>query len=87
MAFDLTNAPATFQRSMETCMGEINLKEYLIFLDAILVFSSTSEEHLERIQNVFKRLEKHNLQLKPSKCDFFYVRGQIFWPYCFRKWY
>ena len=71
MAFGLTNAPATFQRLMETCMGEMNLKECLIFLDDILVFSSTFEEHLERLEGVFARLEKHNLKLKPSKCEFF----------------
>jgi hypothetical protein len=71
MAFGLTNAPATFQRLMETCMGEMNLKECLIFLDDILIFSSTFEEHLERLEGVFARLEKHNLKLKPSKCEFF----------------
>ena len=38
MAFGLTNAPATFQRLMERCMGELNLKECLIFLDDILIF-------------------------------------------------
>ena len=48
MAFGLTNAPATFQQLMKTCMGEMNLKECLIFLDDILVFSSTFEEQLER---------------------------------------
>lgn len=47
MAFGLTNAPVTFQRLMENCMGKINLKQCLIFLDDILVFSSTFEEHLE----------------------------------------
>ena len=39
MAFGLTNAPATFQQLMERCMGEMNLKECLIFLDDKLVFS------------------------------------------------
>ena len=48
MAFRLTNVPATFQRLMECCMGELNLKECLIFLDDILVFSQNFEEHLER---------------------------------------
>ena len=37
MAFGLTYAPATFQRLMERCMGELNLKECLIFLDDILL--------------------------------------------------
>ena len=48
MAFGLTNDPATFQRLMERCMGEMNLKECLIFLDDILIFSETFEEHISR---------------------------------------
>ena len=71
MAFGLTNAPATFQRLMECCMGEMNLKECLIFLDDILVFSKNFEEHLERLEAVFSRLKQHGLKLKPNKCEFF----------------
>ena len=71
MAFGLTNAPATFQRLMESCMGELHLKECLIFLDDILIFSKNVEEHIKRLEGVFQRLEKHNLKLKPSKCEFF----------------
>ena len=71
MAFGLTNAPATFQRLMERCMGEMNLKECLIFLDDILVFSQNFEEHLERLEADFSRLKQHGLKLKPSKCEFF----------------
>ena len=71
MAFGLTNAPATFQRLIERCMGELNLKECLIFLDDILVFSETFEEHLERLEAVFSRLRQNGLKLKPSKCEFF----------------
>lgn len=71
MTFGLTNDPATFQRLVENCMEELNLRQCLLFLDDILVFSSTFEEHLERLEDVFKRLERQSLKLKPSKCDFF----------------
>ena len=71
MPFGLCNAPATFQRLMERCMGDLNLRDCLIYLDDIIVFSSTFEEHLERLQAVFKNLEKHKLKLKPSKCELF----------------
>ncbi len=71
MAFGLTNAPATFQRLMETCMGELNLRECLIFIDDILIFSKTFDEHITRLEAVFHRLHKHGLKLKPSKCEFF----------------
>ena len=71
MPFGLCNAPATFQRLMERCMGELNLRDCLIYLDDIIIFSSTFEEHLERLQAVFERLQQHNLKLKPSKCVLF----------------
>lgn len=71
MAFGLTNAPATFQRLMERCMGELNLRDCLIFLDDILIFSDTFQGHLEKLESVFSRLHKNGLKLKASKCDFF----------------
>lgn len=52
----ITNAPSTFQRLMEKCMGDINLREVLIFLDDIIVFSKTLEEHEMRLANVLNRL-------------------------------
>ena len=71
MGFGLTNAPATFQRIMEQCMGELNLRKCLVFLDDILIFSQTFDEHLDRLTAVFQRLEQHNLKLKAKKCQFF----------------
>ena len=70
MPFGLCNAPASFQRLMERCMGELNLRDCLIYLDDVIIFSSTFEEHLERLDAVFSRLKQHNLKLKPSKCEF-----------------
>ena len=43
----------------------------LAYLDDILVFSDTAENHLKHIQKVFDSLKRHNLKLKPSKCEFF----------------
>ena len=71
MPFGLCNAPATFQRLMERCMGDMNLRDCLIYLDDIVVFSSTFEEHIERLESVFPRLLTNNLKLKASKCEFF----------------
>ena len=71
MAFGLTSAPATFQRLMERTMGKLNLRECLIFLDDILIFSENFEDHLERLEAVFSRLKQHGLKLKPSKCELF----------------
>lgn len=61
----LTNDPATFQCLMEKCMGHIHLKECLIFLHGILIFSKTFEEHCQQLENVFKQLAHHGIKLKP----------------------
>ena len=70
MPYGLCNAPATFQRLMQNCLGELNLTYALIYLDDMIVFSRTKEEHLHRLQVVFGRFLKHGLKLKPSKCHF-----------------
>ena len=71
MPFGLCNAPPTFQRLMQNCLGELNLTYCLIYLDDVIVFSETPEEHLLRMPVVFDRLGEHGLKLKPSKCDVF----------------
>ena len=71
MPFGLTNAPATFQRLIETCMGDLHLNSCLLYLDDIVVFSKSFEEHLTRLEAVFQRLHQAGLKLKTSKCHFF----------------
>ena len=71
LPFGLVNAPATFQRLLQQVMSGLHLKECLIYLDDIIIFSTTFEEHLTRLENVFKRLDQANLKLKPSKCKLF----------------
>ena len=51
-------------------MGDMNLRDCLIDLDDIVVFSSTFEEHLERLEAVFQRLQINNMKLKASKFEF-----------------
>ncbi len=70
MAFGLTNAPSTFQRLMERTLSDLNLRECLVFIDDILIFSATFEEHIERLGKVFDKLAAAGLKLKPSKCEF-----------------
>ena len=71
MPFRLTNAPATFQHLMESCLGDLHLNWCIIYLDDVIVFSMTPEEHLERLRGVFQKLREVGLKLKPSKCEFF----------------
>ena len=74
MPFGLTNAPATFQRLMESCLGDLHLQYCIIYLDDIIVFSKTPEEHIDRLRSVFQKLDQAGLHLKPSKCEFFKKR-------------
>ena len=74
MSFGLTNAPATFQRLMEGCLGDLHLNWCIIYLDDIIVFSNTPEEHIGRLRGVFTKLVAAGLKLKPKKCEFFRSR-------------
>lgn len=69
MPFGLQNAPSTFQRLMTCCFGDLNFTHLLIYLDDLIIFSKTFDEHSESLQLVFDRLQKHGLKLKPSKCQ------------------
>ena len=71
MPFGLTNAPATFQRLMENYLGDLHLNWCIIYLDDIIIYSKTPQEHLERLEAVFEKISKAGLKLKPSKCEFF----------------
>ena len=49
MPFGLCNVPATFQQLMQNCMGELNFIYCLIYLDDLIVFLQTAEEHLHQL--------------------------------------
>ena len=70
LPFGAVNAPACFQRLMMAAMGDLHLKECLLYLDDIIIFSSTFDEHLSRLDSVFQRLHEAKLKLKASKCHF-----------------
>ena len=71
MPFGLCNAPVIFQHLMQNTLGELNLTYCVIYLDDIIVFGCTEEEHLECLHMVLERFREFNLKLKPSKCSFF----------------
>ena len=71
MPFGLTNAPVTFQRLMESCLGDLHLNWCIIYLDDIIVFLKTPQEHVQKLCGVFAKLASAGLKLKPNKCDFF----------------
>ena len=71
MPFGLCNAPVMFQCLMQNTLGELNLTYCIIYLDDVIIFGCTEEEHLEHLQVVFEHFREFNLKLKPSKCSFF----------------
>lgn len=71
MPFGLCNAPATFQRLMDTVLRDILWQFVIVYIDDINVASKTFEEHLEHLKRVFDRLMKAGLKLSPEKCFFF----------------
>ena len=70
MSFGLRNAPATYQRLMSHVLSGYIGRFCHVFIDDIICFSRTFEEHLEHLRLIFERLEKANIKLKPSKCAF-----------------
>ena len=71
MPFGLANAPATFERMMERVLAGLHWETCLIYLDDVIVFSRTFDEHITRLHQVFSRMKEANLKLSPSKCKLF----------------
>ena len=70
MPFGLKNAPATFQRLMNEILREFINKICVVYLDDILVFSTSLEEHLISLKRIFQTLSEHNLKIQADKCSF-----------------
>ena len=70
MHFSLTNAPATFQRFMNSVFADVLDKYIVVYLDNILIFSKNPEEHQDNMRDILAHLRKHNLFTKPEKCEF-----------------
>ncbi|CAF4468437.1 unnamed protein product, partial [Didymodactylos carnosus] len=70
MPFGLTNAPATFQRLMDLVLRGLKWSCCMVYLDDVIIYSPTFEQHLKDIDDVLKRIKTSGLTLKPSKCFF-----------------
>ena len=70
MSFGLTNAPATFMRIMNDVLRPFIDNFAIVYLDDILVFSKTWEEHLKHVKHTLYVLRKENIYVKLSKCEF-----------------
>ena len=75
MPFGLKNAPATFQRCMDEILKEYRDEFVTVYIDDILIYSKTFEEHLEHIRKVLQKLREANMKIKLKKCKF--CEGEI----------
>jgi exodeoxyribonuclease III len=73
LPFGLTNSPPTFQRAMDLVLAGLKWVHCMVYIDDIIIFSNSPEEHLNHLELVFERLYDYNLKLKPSKCHFFHT--------------
>ena len=71
MPFGLKSAPSTFQRLMNgVFMGLIGTRCF-VYLDDVIIFGETLQEHHARLREVFQKLRQFNLKIEPDKCEFF----------------
>ncbi|UYV78188.1 hypothetical protein LAZ67_16000412, partial [Cordylochernes scorpioides] len=70
MPFGLCNAPATFERMIDSVLGSLKWNMCLCYLDDIVVYAPTFEEHLRRLQLVLSCIQKAGLSLNHKKCLF-----------------
>ena len=77
MPMELTGSPPTFQCLVEKVLAVLTWKICVPYLDDIIIFSSTLEEHLDRLRLVFERFRAHNSKINPDKCNFFRMKVQF----------
>ncbi|KAH9272836.1 hypothetical protein BASA83_004722 [Batrachochytrium salamandrivorans] len=86
MPFGLANAPAQFQRMMNSLFRHMISKFVLVYLDDIVVYSDNLEDHKEHVRQVLQILKDNNLFCKAEKCHFLSDGNQVLRIYYFAKW-
>ena len=71
MPFGPKNAPGYFQRMMDTVLGSMKWLSVIVYIDDLIVFSTSFAEHIRDLGHVFMKLKEHGLTLKLKKCRFF----------------
>lgn len=69
--FGLSNAPAAFQHSMEEMLDDLRDECCALYLDDVLCYAQSFEEHVGVIRKVLQTLRRHRVKLRPEKCELF----------------
>ena len=70
MPFGLNNSPATYQRLMTECLGDVNMNICVVYIDDLIIFSKTFKEHFEHLKKVVNRLKSWNFKFSSRKMPF-----------------
>ena len=73
MPMGLCNAPGAFQRLMEVVSTGLTYENVLVYMDDIIVYGKSFEEHLKNLAITLGRIEDANLKISPSKCKLFKI--------------
>jgi hypothetical protein len=75
LSFGLCNAPATFMRLMDVILSGLNWKSCMTYIDDVLIFSASWEQHMQSVRAVLRRFDEAGLKLNAKKCEF--ARKQV----------
>ena len=85
MPFGLSNAPATQQRFIETVLAGLSWECCMAYVDDIVIFSKTFDEHMEHLGQVLQRLDEHELRIAPEKCSFCHPTFEMLGHICSKE--
>jgi hypothetical protein len=77
MSFSMMNTGETFQRAMDIAFAEEWDKFIVIYLDDIIVFSNSDDEHLKHLKQVFQKSRRFGISLSPKKSKFSMQEGKL----------
>lgn len=75
LPFGLCNSPSTFSRLMGRCLGDLCGEGVIIYLDDVMIYSSSIQDMIDKMKIVFQRIREFGLKLRSEKCQFFKERA------------